>query len=291
MGDVNMDSKLASQNVFKRESRPVDDTISAVPGEWRFDKNVSQAFDSHVHKSVPFYDEIQRMVIELSEYFVRDHSVVYDLGSSTGTTLDLLSSVHAGKEDVQFIGFDLSKFMIKEARKKVNRPNVRFHHKNIMDVEFSPPANFLTSLFTIQFLTLAERRTLLTRINEGLTEGGGVLIVEKVSAEHSCFEDIWAELYWDFKRRQGLTPEQILEKANSIRGVLKPLAADENIDLLWQTGYSQVEVFFKWYNWAGFLAVKNQCVTSSQAPRQEAKSGSKKAQSRQNSYSARLTNE
>jgi tRNA (cmo5U34)-methyltransferase len=291
MGDVNMDLKRASQNVFKRESRPVDDTISAVPGEWRFDKNVSQAFDSHVHKSVPFYDEIQRMVIELSEYFVRDHSVVYDLGSSTGTTLDLLSSVHAGKEDVQFIGFDLSKFMIKEARKKVNRPNVRFHHKNIMDVEFSPPANFLTSLFTIQFLTLAERRTLLTRINEGLTEGGGVLIVEKVSAEHSCFEDIWAELYWDFKRRQGLTPEQILEKANSIRGVLKPLTADENIDLLWQTGYSQVEVFFKWYNWAGFLAVKNQCVTSSQAPRQEAKSGSKKAQSRQNSYSARLTNE
>jgi tRNA (cmo5U34)-methyltransferase len=84
----------------------------------------------------------------------------------------------------------------------------------------------------MQFLTLAERRTLLTRINEGLIEGGGLLIVEKVSAEHSCFEEIWTELYWDFKRRQGFTPEQILEKANSIRGVLKPLTADENIELL-----------------------------------------------------------
>ena len=29
--------------------------------------------------------------------------------------------------------------------KKVNRPNVRFHHKNIMDVEFSPPASFMTT--------------------------------------------------------------------------------------------------------------------------------------------------
>jgi tRNA (cmo5U34)-methyltransferase len=248
-----------------------------VPGEWRFDKNVSKAFDSHVHKSVPFYDEIQRMVIELSEYFVRDHSVVYDLGSSTGTTLDLLSRVHAGKEDVQFIGFDLSNFMVKEARKKINRPNVRFHHKNIVDVEFSPRPTFVTSLFTIQFLTLAERRTLLTRINESLIEGGGLLIVEKVSAEHSCFEDIWTELYWDFKRRQGLTPEQILEKANSIRGVLKPLTADENIDLLRQTGYSRLETFFKWYNWAGFLALKNQCVTPAHAPVQETKAGSKKA--------------
>jgi len=34
---------------------------------------------------------------------VRDHSVVYDLGSSTGTTLDLLSSAHAGKENAQLV--------------------------------------------------------------------------------------------------------------------------------------------------------------------------------------------
>lgn len=274
-----MDSKTVSPRLLKRESRPVDDTISAVPGEWRFDKNVSKAFDSHVHKSVPFYDEIQRMVIELSEYFVRDHSVVYDLGSSTGTTLDLLSSAHAGKENAQFIGFDLSKFMVKEARKKVNRANVRFHHKNILDVEFSPPAHFLTSLFTMQFLTLAERRTLLTRINEGLIEGGGLLIVEKVSAIHSVFENIWTELYWDFKRRQGFTTEQVLEKANSIRGVLRPLTAEENINLLLNTGYSQVDVFFKWYNWAGFLAIKNQCARSQHAPWPEVKPGNKTAQS------------
>src|SRR4051812_46554517 len=110
---MNMNSKTSSPHLTKRESRPVDDTISAVPGEWRFDKNVAKAFDSHVRKSVPFYDEMQRMMIEISEYFVRDHSVVYDLGSSTGTTLDLLSTAHAGKEDVQFSGFDLSEFMIK----------------------------------------------------------------------------------------------------------------------------------------------------------------------------------
>jgi len=286
-----MESKTALRNLPKRESRPVDDTISAVPGEWRFDKNVSQAFDSHVRKSVPFYEEIQRMVIELSEYFVRDQSVVYDLGSSTGTTLDQLSTAHAGKEDAQFIGFDLSKFMIKEARKKVNRANVRFHHKNVLDVEFSPPANFVTSLFTMQFLTLAERRTLLRRIHDGLIEGGGLLIVEKVSAEHSVFEDMWTELYWDFKRRQGFTPEQILEKANSIRGVMKPLTIEENLDILWQTGYSRVDIFFKWYNWAGIVAIKNQIVAPPQTLRDEAKPGTATPQNKRSSYARRSAND
>lgn len=255
-----MDPKILPYNAGRRERKSVDDAVTAVPGEWRFDRNVSKAFDSHVRKSVPFYDEIQRMVVELSEYFVRDHSTVYDLGSSTGETLGMLSSSHAGKEDVQFIGFDLSESMVSEARKKVDRPNVRFHHKNILDVDFSPPANFITSLFTMQFLTLAERRTLLNRIHAGMIEGGSLLIVEKIRAEYSFFEDIWTELYWDFKRRQGLTPEQILEKANSIRGVLNPLTIEENRDILSQTGFSRVEVFFKWYNWAGFLAMKNRCL-------------------------------
>jgi tRNA (cmo5U34)-methyltransferase len=282
-----MEPKSALHNVAKRESRPVDDTISAVPGEWRFDKNVSQAFDSHVRKSVPFYDEMQRMVIELSEYFVRDQSVVYDLGSSTGTTLELLSSAHAGKEDTQFVGFDLSKFMIKEARKKVNRPNVRFYHKNVLDVDFSPPANFVTSLFTLQFLTLADRRALLARINEGLIEGGGLLIVEKISAEHSVFEDMWTELYWDFKRGQGFTPEQIIEKANSIRGVMKPLTIEENTDLLWQTGYSRVDIFFKWYNWAGILAIKNQIVPPPQTSRLNHKALAATPHSRRKSFNER----
>src|SRR5687767_7862631 len=126
-----MDTKPNVRSLQSRDRRPVDDTITAVPGEWRFDENVSKAFDAHVEKSVPFYVEMQRMVVELSEYFVRDRSVVYDLGCSTGTTIELLSNSHAGKKDVQFFGFDLSKFMVKEARKKVTRPNVRFFQKNI----------------------------------------------------------------------------------------------------------------------------------------------------------------
>jgi len=264
--DTRKQPRPAEASGTGKSKKAVDDTISAVPGEWRFSEDVSKGFDAHVRKSVPFYDELQRMVIELSEYFVRDQSVVYDLGSSTGATLCRLSEVHAGKENVQFIGIDLSESMIEEARRKITQPTVRFIHKNVLDVEFKMPANFVISLFTLQFLTLAERRELLGRVNEGLVEGGGLLVVEKTRAESSFFEDIWLELHWDFKRRQGLTPEQILEKANSIRGVLNPLTTEENLDLLYQTGFTRVEIFFKWYNWSGLLAVKNECLPQPQGP-------------------------
>jgi tRNA (cmo5U34)-methyltransferase len=154
--------------------------------------------------------------------------------------------------------------MVQEAQARVRRSNVRFIHKSVMDIEFAPPPNFVISLYTLQFLTLTERRQLLTRINSELVEGGALLVAEKTRAENSFFEDVWLELHWDFKRRQGLTPEQILEKANSLRGVLNPLTTEENVDLLFQTGFSRVEVFFKWYNWTGFLALKNECLRQAQ---------------------------
>lgn len=33
----------------------VDDLITSIPGEWKFDEQVSQHFDTHVRKSVPIF--------------------------------------------------------------------------------------------------------------------------------------------------------------------------------------------------------------------------------------------
>lgn len=255
----------------------VDDTISAVPGEWRFNEEVSRAFDSHVRKSVPFYDELQRMVVELSEYFVADGSVIYDLGSSTGETLYRLAEYHSGKENLQLVGVEMSEAMVEEARKKVTSPNVRLRRSNILDVEFSPPPDLVTSLFTLQFLRLAERRLLLARLGEALVEGGALVLVEKTRGNDAAFEDMWTELYWDFKRRQGLSPEQVLEKAGSLRGVLNPLTLEENLRLLRQSGFSHVEPFFKWYNWTGFVAIKNRALDGSYDPYSATAAGSRRA--------------
>lgn len=255
----------------------VDETITAVSGEWEFDDEVADSFDSHVKKSIPFYDELQRMVGEISEYFVKKGSVVYDLGSSTGKTLARLGQIHKNKEGVQLIGYELNEEMIDKADDKIHSDKVRFINKDIKDANFSPEPDFVTSLMTFHFLTLNNRRRVLNRIYDSMNEGGALLMVEKVHAENSKFEDMWLELYWDFKTRMDLTPGQILQKAGSIRGVLDPLTIQENIDLLHQAGFEKAETFFQWYNWVGFLATKNQCHSnpdSSHTTRSESKSGS-----------------
>jgi tRNA (cmo5U34)-methyltransferase len=56
--------------------------------DFKFGEKVASVFDDMVNRSVPFYEEIQRMIGEIAA----DHAKpgggdVYDLGCSTGTTM------------------------------------------------------------------------------------------------------------------------------------------------------------------------------------------------------------
>lgn len=235
----------------------VDKIITAVPGEWKFDEQVAQCFDNHVRKSVPLYDEVQRMVVEMSEWFVRDGSTIYDIGSSTGETISFLMKKHSEKKNVGFIGIESSISMIKKAKNKCNAKNVQFLHQDVNDLTKFSNADFIVSLYTLQFIPMKNRSKVLRRIYEDLSEGGAFIMVEKIRAENPFLEDMWLELYWDFKLDQGLTESMILQKAQSLRGILVPLTLTQNINLLKQVGFSNIDIFVKWYNFAGIIAFKD----------------------------------
>ena len=243
----------------KRADR-VDDLITAVPGNWKFDEQVAKSFHSHVRKSIPLYDNIQGMVVELSEWFVRDGSVLYDIGSSDGETIKLLSDKHSQKTGVQFTGLDTSSAMVEEAGRRIDGENIRFIHQGVNAFSGISDAAYITSLFTLHFLPLKDRLNVLRKIHSGLEDGGAFVFVEKIRAEDSFFEDIWTELYWDYKKRQGLSDDMILQKARSLRGILQPLSLSQNLAILKSVGFTQIDVFFKWYNYSGIIAVKSPAV-------------------------------
>ncbi|NNE07992.1 MAG: methyltransferase domain-containing protein [Gemmatimonadetes bacterium] len=234
----------------------VDGLITSVPGQWKFDEEVARHFDEHVRKSIPLYEELQSMVIEMSEWLITDGSVVYDIGSSTGETLNRLADKHAGKLDVRFVGVETSEAMVKSARAKCESPAVRFVQKNVMEIERFEGADLVLSLYTFQFLPLKHRSVLMKRIYDALSPGGALILAEKIQAESPRLEDMWMELHWDFKRRRGLTDEMILQKARSLRGVMFPLTLSRNVELLESAGFSDTEVFLKWHNFAGMIAFK-----------------------------------
>jgi tRNA (cmo5U34)-methyltransferase len=58
------------------------------------------------------------------------------------------------------------------------------------------------------------------------------------------------------KRRNGYDEMEISQKREALENVLIPYRVDENVELLKRSGFSEVETFFRWYNFCGFVALK-----------------------------------
>jgi len=85
---------------------------------------------------------------------------------------------------------------------------------------------------------------------------GCLILVEKVLGEDSLFNRLFIKYYYDFKKRNHYSELEISQKREALENVLIPYKLNENLDLLANCGFKYREVFFKWYNFSGIVAVK-----------------------------------
>ncbi|WCK57709.1 methyltransferase domain-containing protein (plasmid) [Aneurinibacillus sp. Ricciae_BoGa-3] len=223
---------------------------------WAFDKNVSDVFDTHVRQSVPLYDALQEVVLHLSDFFIKQNDVIYDLGCATGETIHKISHRHFDK-NLRFIGIDESQAMLQKANEKnLILNNVEFIQHAIENYVFEHKSNFILSILTIQFLPIHERESVLRNVYQTLNKGGAFLFVEKTFPFETQTHDIFTKIYHDYKEEHGLSTQEIREKDKSLRGVMQSLSVQENVEILRHTGFEKVDIFFKYLNFTGFLAIK-----------------------------------
>jgi tRNA (cmo5U34)-methyltransferase len=228
------------------------------PSDFKFSSKVAGVFDDMVNRSVPYYEEIQRMVAELAaDHAVKD-SRIYDLGCSTGTTM-----IHMDQmvdESIPFIGVDDSKDMLEKCRNKLMQVDVKRPYDLVVaDLNkevLIDNASVVVLCLTLQFVRPINRERLIKQIFNGLNSEGSLIVVEKILAEDSRFNRDFIKYYYDMKRRHHYSEMEIAQKREALENVLVPYKLSENITLLRDAGFEHVETFFKWYNFAGFIAKK-----------------------------------
>lgn len=224
---------------------------------WKFDNKVVPIFDEHVRKSVPMYDEIHNLITDISHWFTEENTNVYDIGTSTGEVINNLYNEHKNK-NINYIGIDTSAEMITKARDRFkNISNIHIEQADITHKEYIiKNASFITSVLTLQFIPQRKRQNVINKIYNGLLKGGGFVLVEKIIGNNARFDEMWIELYHELKLKNGLTEKEVMAKTRAIRGVMKPYTVNENIHMLKEAGFKDIDMFFKWNNFSGFVAIK-----------------------------------
>ncbi len=255
MSGLNVAAAAASH--LSREDEVFKSKLALVP-DFHFGEKVASVFDDMLERSVPFYAEIQRMIAEMANDFAVTGTNVYDLGCSTGTTLLLLDRhLNSG---VRFVGIDYSSEMLKKCSAKLAHHQFQRAHELICgDLNHGVQiqnASVVLMILTLQFVRPLYRDTLMTDILRGLHDNGCLIVVEKILGEDSLFNRHFIKYYYDFKKRNGYTELEIAQKREALENVLVPYKLLENREMLLRAGFRYCDVFFKWYNFCGLVAVK-----------------------------------
>ncbi len=233
----------------------VGDIIEAANAAWSFGGNVSENFDEHVNRSVPMYQQGHALVTALSDFFLSEDSLCYDLGCSTGALCEHLARHHEHRHP-RIIGIDAQPGMIGKASERCkDLSGVELQCDDILTCELQP-CDLIVCYYTIQFVRPQQRQALFDRLYNALNWGGGLIVFEKVRAPDARFQDMMSTLYSDYKLAQGYTGEQIVAKTRSLKGVLEPFSSEGNLGLLQRAGFSDIMTVMKYICFEGFLAIK-----------------------------------
>ena len=236
----------------------VGDEIEQTEGGWEFDDGVAEQFDQHVNQSIPSYRNVQDHVTKIADWFLADgeRETVYDLGCATGTTIQRLIETRDRSDPIRYVGIDEARPMLKQAEEKVGiYDTVRLVEEDLtVDPQF-PNASLVISLFTLSFLKEGDRQAVLDAAYRDLDSGGALIFVEKTYPEHARFQALYREHYFDYKQ-QHFEAAEVVDKAKSLRGQLRPLSRDEYRSMLERAGFENVEPFYQKYMWWGVIARK-----------------------------------
>lgn len=168
-------------------------------------------------------------MIDLSIGIVRRLGIpnpkIIDVGSAIGTTLHALHE--AGFTNLY--GVDSSAEMLARS----------FEKATLIQSEQFPiqhgPFDVIIANWVLHFIK--DRERYLKTIKDALSPKGVLILTEKVSGSALA-----NELYYDFKRSNGLSEQQIEEKKQRLEGVLTTYPFTWYLDRLALLGFNQVEV-------------------------------------------------
>lgn len=235
------------------------DTLFTKPisKQFEFDADVAAVFDDMLLRSVPFYKESQSLTRRFALNALSNGGIVYDLGCSTASLLLEIERSIDKKEDIRLVGIDNSPAMIEHARKKIEAYGsaIELYEGDILQFPYER-AQVIISNYTLQFIRPMVRDTLVRTISDTLGEGGAFIFSEKIVSEDPKLNKELIDCYYDFKKVQGYSEYEIVQKREALENVLIPYTMNENIQMAKNNGFKTCELLFRWANFATFIAIK-----------------------------------
>lgn len=236
-------------------------TDQTIPqGKWEFDPEVTHVFDDMLSRSIPQYGIMRQACFDIACQYRKPQTDIVDLGCSRGEAIAALIDKFGAQN--RFIGIEISEPMLEACGERFAgymncSPKIVDIRKLDLRTDYPGVYSSVTlCVLTLQFTPIEYRQRIVKNMYKHLVDGGALILVEKVLGADADIDELMVRLYYELKAYNGYTQEQIERKRLSLEGVLVPVTAKWNEELLKMAGFTHIDCFWRWMNFAGWVAVK-----------------------------------
>ncbi len=223
-----------------------------------FDERVVSVFPDMISRSVPGYGTMIEMIGVLAARYARPGTNLYDLGCSLGAATLAMAAL-VPHRDCRVIAIDNSEAMLGRASQLISEASpalpVTLLNADIRNV-FLENASVAVLNFTLQFLPLQDRDSLIAKIAGSLVAGDILVLSEKIRYEDADEDELQQALHHAFKRNNGYSDLEISQKRTALENVLIPETLAAHEQRLRLAGFHQVHVWFRCFNFVSLVAVR-----------------------------------
>jgi ubiquinone/menaquinone biosynthesis C-methylase UbiE len=172
-----------------------------IPPVWKFDNNVAANFVAHARQHIPNYDLVIDKAVAVCQHLFGPDDAIIDVGCATGETLRRLSQ--AGFQNL--VGVDCSSNMLDHCQAPARLI--------LSDQLPQGPYHAVICNWTLHFIV--DKQTYLKSIYQQLVPGGILFLTDKTSKNPLAIE-----FYHRFKHQQGVSQQEIIDKARSVESIM-----------------------------------------------------------------------
>jgi 2-polyprenyl-3-methyl-5-hydroxy-6-metoxy-1,4-benzoquinol methylase len=206
--------------------------------KWKFDDDVASRFQQEAVTNIPDYDRVISLCIDIAKRHLKPDDFIIDIGSALGYTVDRF--INSGFTCV--LGVECSESMLKATK----------HPERIIHSSTFPnniPCKLALANWTLHFII--EREQYIKDVYDSLDDEGLFILTDKTPQSQ-----LIKNLYYDFKRMNGVSDEYIYEKEQKLKGYMHLYPIDWYLNALTNAGFKNVQIINSNLGFVTFYAEK-----------------------------------
>jgi tRNA (cmo5U34)-methyltransferase len=211
-------------------------------------------YDENVVRVIPHYKEMLDALVSNLPFSQDKEIKIIDLGCGTGTLPFLIKNKFP---KANIICLDFAESMIKVAQEKLkNFSGIEFELADITRYDFKRKYDAVVSSLALHHLeTDQDKKNFYQKIYAALNINGVFINADIKIASNDLSQETNLKKWEEFMSR-ALSPDEIQSYFNKYHTEDRPVAIAEELTWLKDIGFSQLDVFWKYYNFAVYGGMK-----------------------------------